>query len=120
MPRGFKPEEWPYPEHEIVELQKLESNQKELESKRRELESRRWVLLHSLGNLTLLTQPLNSEVSNGPFNLKRPEITKQSLLVLNSYFQRFSDDDVWSEKEIVERGFFLAAQAIEVWQYPKI
>jgi len=120
MPRGFKPEEWPYPEHEIVELKKLESNQEELESKRRELELRRWALLHSLGNLTLLTQPLNSEVSNGPFNLKRPEITKQSLLVLNSYFQRFSDDAVWNEKEIVERGFHLAAQAVEVWQYPKI
>jgi hypothetical protein len=120
MPRGFKPEQWPYPERGIEELKKLESNQEELESKRRELESARWTLLHSLGNLTLLTQPLNSEVSNGPFNLKRTAITKQSLLVLNSYFQRFSDDAVWNEKEILERSFHLAAQAIEVWRYPKI
>jgi len=104
MPRGFKPEEWPYPEQGTAE--------------EREQESRRWTLLHSLGNLTMLTQPLNSEVSNGPFNLKRPEITKQSLLVLNSYFQRFSDNDVWNEKTILYRGLHLAAQAVKVWQYP--
>ena len=75
-------------------------------------------ILHCLGNLTMLTQPLNSEVSNGPFNLKRPEITKQSLLVLNSYFQRFSDNDVWNEKTIFERGLYLADQAVKVWPYP--
>jgi len=105
MPRGFKPEEWPYPEQETAE--------------EREQESRRWTSLHTLGNLTMLTQPLNSEVSNGPFNLKRPEITKQSLLVLNSYFQGFSDDDVWNEKTILARGFHLADQAIKVWAYPR-
>jgi len=104
MPRGFKPEEWPYPEQETAE--------------EREQESRRWTSLHTLGNLTMLTQPLNSEVSNGPFNLKRPEITKQSLLVLNSYFQGFSDDDIWNEKTILSRGFHLADQAVKVWQYP--
>lgn len=105
MPRGFKPEEWPYPEQETAE--------------EREQESRRRTILHSLGNLTMLTQPLNSEVSNGPFNLKRPEITKQSLLILNSYFQRFSDNDVWNEKTIFSRGIHLADQAAKVWAYPK-
>ncbi len=104
MPRGFKPEQWPYPEKETAE--------------EREQESRRWTSLHTLGNLTMLTQPLNSEVSNGPFNLKRPEITRQSLLVLNSYFQGFSDNDVWDEKTILSRGFHLADQAVKVWRYP--
>ncbi len=118
MPQKFKPEEWSYPESETTEIEK-ELNPKEQESRRRELESRRLTLLHSLGNLTLLTQPLNSEVSNGPFNLKRPEITKQSLLVLNSYYQGFSDDDVWNEKTILSRGFHLADQAVKVWAYPK-
>lgn len=104
MPQGFKPEEWPYPEHETIDKQ--------------EQESRRWTLLHSLGNLTLLTQPLNSEVSNGPFRTKRPEITKQSLLILNSYFQKFSDDDVWDENTIIQRGEHLADLALRVWGYP--
>ncbi len=106
MPQGFKPEEWPHPEQETID--------------RKEQESRRWTLLHSLGNLTLLTQPLNSEVSNGPFRTKRPEMTKQSLLILNSYFQRFSDSDVWNEDRIIERGNRLAESALRVWEYPKL
>lgn len=105
MPQGLKPEEWPYPEQESADKQ--------------EQDSRRQTLLHSLGNLTLLTQPLNSEVSNGPFSAKRPEITKQSLLVLNSYFQRFSDDDTWNEDTIIERGKRLAELALRVWTYPR-
>lgn len=119
MPQGFKPEEWPYTDRDTAELQKLESNQKELEAKRKELELKRRNLLHSLGNLTLLTQPLNSEVSNGPFCTKRPEITKQSLLILNSYFQKFSDADAWNEDRILERGTKLAELALKVWEYPK-
>lgn len=104
MPQGFKSEEWPYPEQETDE--------------EREQESKRWTVLHSLGNLTMLTQPLNSEVSNGPFRSKRPEITKQSLLILNSYFQRFSDSDAWDEDRILERGTQLAGLALKVWEYP--
>ncbi|MBA7703665.1 hypothetical protein ES703_112457 [subsurface metagenome] len=42
MPQRFKPEEWPYPEQESVDKQ--------------EQDSRRQTLLHSLGNLTLLTR----------------------------------------------------------------
>jgi len=119
-PRGFKPEEWPYPDRDIVELQKLESSQKDIESKRKELELRRWTLLHSLGNLTLLTQPLNSIVSNGPFSTKRPEISGQSLLKLNSYFQKFSNDSKWDEDIILERGKELAMLALKIWEYPSI
>ena len=83
------------------------------------MKSRRSILLHSLGNLTLLTEPLNSGVSNGPFCAKRPEITKQSLLILNSYFQSFSDNDMWDEDKILERGRYLAKLVLKVWGYPK-
>jgi hypothetical protein len=106
MPQGFKPDEWSYPSQEGID--------------QAEQESRRRSLLHSLGNLTLLTQPLNSEVSNGPFRLKRPEITKQSLLTLNSYFQRFPDSDCWNEDTIIERGKRLAELATKTWEYPRI
>lgn len=43
-------------------------------------------LLHSIGNLTLLTAKLNPSLSNSAFSVKRPEITK-SLLALNAHFQ---------------------------------
>jgi hypothetical protein len=104
----------------VSELKKLETNPKDLDAKLQALKSRRSILLHSLGNLTLLTQPLNSGISNGPFHAKRPEITKQSLLILNSYFQRFSDNDTWDEDKILERGKLLAEMAIKVWGYPKV
>jgi len=106
MPRGYKLDEWPYPKQKSTDEE--------------ELEEARWTRLDSIGNLTLLTQPLNSEVSNGPFKAKRPEITKQSLLVLNSYFQRFSYKDAWNEKTILERGKYLANQALKLWQYPSV
>ncbi len=105
MPQGFKPEEWPYPSGDNLD--------------EKEKETRRRTLLHSIGNLTLLTQPLNSEVSNGSFSVKRPEITKQSLLILNSYYQRFTNTDIWDENRILERGDQLAGLALKVWEYPK-
>lgn len=78
-------------------------------------DAQRPLLMHSLGNLTLLTQPLNSAVRHGPFSVKRPAIASQSQLLLNSYFQKFVDTDSWDETTIVERGKVLATLALEVW-----
>jgi len=79
-------------------------------------EERRGRLLHSFGNLTLLTQELNSSVSNGPFTSKRPEIAKQSVLRLNTYFQ---DAMTWDEAEIAKRGEKLLEQAKRIWPRPQ-
>ena len=68
--------------------------------------------MHSLGNLTLLTQELNSSVSNGPFAAKRREIAKQSVLRLNTYFQ---DATTWDEVEIAKRGETLLEYAMRIW-----
>jgi hypothetical protein len=80
-------------------------------------ESRRTRLMHTIGNLTLLTQPLNSSISNGPFDRKRPEIAKNSDLRLNTKFQ-----DVglvsWSEDDIVKRGRELFTFAKNIWSAP--
>lgn len=75
-------------------------------------------LLHSFGNLTLLTTPLNSSIQNGPFSSKRPEIAKQSSLRLNVYFQDFQDLDPWNEETILKRGQHLFEVACKVWPYP--
>jgi uncharacterized protein with ParB-like and HNH nuclease domain len=75
-------------------------------------------LLHSFGNLTLLTSPLNSSISNGPFSAKRAEITKNASLRLNTYFQSFKDSDPWNELKILERGRELFKTACAVWPYP--
>jgi hypothetical protein len=75
-------------------------------------------LLHSFGNLTLLTTPLNASIQNGPFSSKRPEIAKQSSLRLNVYFQDFLDSDPWNEEVILKRGQDLFDVACTVWPYP--
>ena len=79
---------------------------------------RRDRLLHTFGNLTLLTQPLNSSISNGSFAKKRPEITKQSKLQMNAYFQNFQPADPWNEKTIQVRGKALFQTALQIWPAP--
>jgi hypothetical protein len=39
--------------------------------------------VNKLGNLTLLTQALNSSVSNGPYSVKMPAVRSNSSLALN-------------------------------------
>ena len=80
--------------------------------------AKREQLLHTFGNLTLLTQPLNSSVSNGAFAKKRPEITKQSKLQMNAYFQKFQPADPWNEETIKARGKSLFQTALEIWPAP--
>jgi len=74
-------------------------------------------ILHTFGNLTLLTHPLNSAVSNAPWEEKRPEICKHSALALNSYFQESPN---WDVEEIRERGRKLPDIAIKIWPYPTV
>jgi len=72
---------------------------------------------HTFGNLTLLTQPLNSSVSNSAFEIKKPEILRNSALALNRYFQDKAD---WDEGRITTRGEMLFAHASERWPYPAL
>jgi hypothetical protein len=102
LPQGWRPETWPI--EDVSDAARASRNH----------------LLHTLGNLTLLTQPLNSSVSCGPFDKKRPEIARQSRLNLNAYFQHdklLLPDAIWTEKEIVERGKELFAVARGIWPY---
>jgi hypothetical protein len=70
---------------------------------------------HTFGNLTLLTQPLNSSVSNSAFEIKRPAILRNSALALNRYFH---DQASWAEDDITARGEKLLVQALEKWPHP--
>ncbi len=84
-----------------------------------ENQERRGRLLHSIGNLTLVTQAFNSALSNEPFAVKRQEIVTTSLLMLNTHFQRYDDNDAWDEDEIVARADSLFAYALKIWPLPK-
>lgn len=84
------------------------------EQKKFELQKRRETLLHSFGNLTLITGPLNSENKDRPFAEKRPRLIL-SKLMLNHYFQNFKNEDTWAEPQIEERGQALFKTALKIW-----
>jgi hypothetical protein len=79
---------------------------------------RRNRLKHSVGNLTLLTQPLNSSVSHGPFDAKREALLSPeygSLLVLN---REITANQTWDEAVIEERATAMFALARKIWAMP--
>lgn len=71
-------------------------------------------ILHSLGNLTLLTDSLNPSVSNSSFSVKKKELAKHSTLILNSYF---IDLEQWTEPEIEKRSGELIDSVLKIWKY---
>jgi len=77
---------------------------------------RRDALVHTLGNLTLLTRPLNSAVSNGPWSDKRAQILKYSLLPINRHLDAA---ETWDEETILARGRELFDYAHAIWSRPK-
>ena len=75
----------------------------------------REALVHTIGNLTLLTGSLNPDISDSAWSKKRPKIRKYSLLALNHYF-----DDVleWDEQTIRDRSDKLFEVAQKLWPRP--
>jgi hypothetical protein len=74
-------------------------------------------LINTIGNLTLLTQELNSSISNGPFLDKSKEIAADSDLRLNAWL-RSGPRATWSEDDILSRGKELLTAAVQVWSRP--
>lgn len=58
-------------------------------------------MLHTIGNLTILTDALNPSISNSEFSVKQKEIANQSTLILNTYFNGLSK---WDEDDILKRS----------------
>ncbi len=83
------------------------------EAMRLEIEGRD-ALVHTLGNLTLLTPPANQNASNSDFQSKRARL-QDSLLNLNALILQ---EDAWNEIAIRRRAEYLASLAIAVWPAP--
>lgn len=79
---------------------------------------RREDLIHSIGNLTLVTSSFNTALSNEKFSLKRPEIAGNSAMRLNAYFQNLTDDHDWNEASITARAKCLFETARSAWPHP--
>jgi hypothetical protein len=75
----------------------------------------RWARLHRLGNLTIVTQPLNSALSNDPWKKKRIALNQHSRLLLNA---RLAERDSWDPTAIDEHAEWLASQLAAIWPGP--
>lgn len=77
-------------------------------------EAERNALLHSIGNLTLVTQSFNSSLSNSGWVVKKEEIWNTSKLNLNRYFAT-PEANVWDEEAIRKRSRKLFQQIVSIW-----
>lgn len=77
-------------------------------------------LLHTLGNLTLLTKRLNSSVSNGPWSGeggKRAGLEEHDVFLLNRSILKATDGP-WSETCIRDRTKELIDDVLRIWKVP--
>jgi hypothetical protein len=116
------PQEWNdhYPLDGELVSQEMEdewylSDDEEEEAKWGKVQSRER-RIHCLGNLTIVTQPLNSAMRNAPFKEKK-EALRNSILFLNRYFDNLEN---WDEKEMDRRALSLVETAMRIWTGPPI
>jgi hypothetical protein len=103
---------------EHVMPRKWQTNWKHPEGAKGEVE--REALIHTIGNLTLLTSSLNSKVSNGPWagdSGKRKALGAHDVLFLNRKFSETSCE-IWSDASIRQRTDDLAKIIVEIWPVP--
>ena len=72
-------------------------------------------LIHTIGNLTLVTQRLNSRLSNAPWHEKRATIQKHAVLNLNGELVTKS---AWDEAAIRARSQRMAELIAKCWPGP--
>jgi len=113
MPKSWI-ENWPLPDGSKG-LTWSEINEIDSEDSRVIATRQRDSILQTLGNLTILTQHLNSAVSNSPWKTKKPQLLQSSLLPIN---QQLFPIDVWDEKAIENRGKELFERAKSIWPSP--
>jgi hypothetical protein len=83
-------------------------------------EVRRAVRIHQLGNLTLITQSLNSSVSNGAWssaNGKVAAIRKYSMMVMSNDVVT-THADAWTDADIDARTETLIDALLAIWSVP--
>ena len=99
LPVGWRTEEWSLP----------------IGADEDEARYRRNGLIHTVGNLTLTTQKLNSSMSNDGWEVKRQELWDHATLLLN---RELVTKESWDEECIVSRSHWTADVVSRVWPGP--
>jgi len=103
LPQNGKLEDYPYADTELDDDYSQEQYRTDT--------------LHTVGNLTLLTGPLNSSASNGPFPEKVVKICEDSDLRLNAWLRKDPPKN-WDELSIEKRSEELFKIAKKIWPAP--
>lgn len=104
LPQSWE-EHWPLPDGDDVEQLRLD----------------REAHINRIGNLTLVTQPLNAALSNAPWiklgntASKRDELAKRSVLLIN---QQLCQNSRWDEGLIDARSADLTDRILRTWPGP--
>lgn len=72
--------------------------------------------INMLGNLTLITPPLNGSISNKKWEVKKDELEENSQMMLNKDFRKVA---LWDEAAIDARGAKLTEEIIVRWPGPQ-
>ena len=78
--------------------------------------SQRGNAVNEIGNLTLVTQKLNSALSNEAWESKRETLRKHTTLRLNIELLDIAGE-VWDEDAILNRSAWMAKNIVEIWPY---
>lgn len=113
LPQNWR-DHWPLPDgsNGLTWQELLESDS---EDSRAQATRLRDSIVQTIGNLTILTQSLNSSVSNGPWATKKPALLSGSLLPIN---QQLYAVESWDESSIEVRSKDLLSRALRIWPRP--
>lgn len=100
---------WPIPEDLLRGKDDLISEKSILDAK-----AYRNRLIHTIGNLTLITNRLNPALANNAWADKRQELLAFSKINLTRYFHS-DDTKEWGEKQIKERSKILCENILSIW-----
>ncbi len=92
-----------------------EEKGQQLDDNARNLMDERQSLINTIGNLTIMTAPLNSAISNNSWEVKKLEIDSVSKLKLNRDITKEAE---WNEEKIKERSEYLAKCINKIWKHP--
>ena len=100
MPQGWQSDRWPLPENDNEDATIARRNR----------------LIHSIGNLTLVNQRLNTALSNASWHEKRKTLDKHTVVFLNKDLLANAPSG-WDETAIADRGQRLRQAAVRVWPH---
>ena len=86
-------------------------------------EEERWRLrqiVHRIGNLALVTQPMNNKLGNNPWSFKADLLDNDDNLEMNRRLRADMQGEVWNEAEIERRGRQLAEYVVRIWPHAKV